>query len=85
MPTKGADVATEFADYAAELVKNGRYESARDVLDGAKAALAREERYRAQVADLKQAIAEGDASGIAEGDIFARVRERARLGQRVRS
>ena len=36
---------------------------------------AREWEYEAKLAVLRAAIAEGDASGIAEGDVFARVRE----------
>jgi hypothetical protein len=38
--------------------------------------LEREEReYEAKLAALRAAIDEGDSSGIADGDVFARVRE----------
>jgi antitoxin ParD1/3/4 len=37
--------------------------------------LTEEQRYEAKLAALRAAIDEGDASGIAEGDVFARVRE----------
>ncbi len=36
-----------------------------------------EEQYEAKLAVLRAAIDEGDASGIAEGDVFARVRKNA--------
>jgi len=35
--------------------------------------------YEAKLAALREAIDEGDASGIAEGDVFARVREKLEL------
>ena len=85
MPTDTVSVATEFAEFATELVKSGRYESAREVLEAAKAALAREKGYREKLAFLKHAVEEGIASGIAEGDVFARVRERAGLPSRART
>jgi Arc/MetJ-type ribon-helix-helix transcriptional regulator len=38
-----------------------------------------EQQYDAKLAALRAAIDEGDASGIADGDVFARVRETLRL------
>jgi len=35
-----------------------------------------------KLATLRTAIDEGDASGVAEGDVFARVRERLKLPQK---
>ena len=67
-------LSAEFEEYAAEQVKTGRYANAREVLDAAKAALEREKRYQEKLAYLKQAIAEGEASGVYEGDAFADVR-----------
>jgi len=77
------DASAEFASFAAEQVKSGRYANAREVLDAIKAALAREERYQEKLAYLRQAIQEGVDSGVAEGDVFARVRERAGLPPRA--
>ena len=34
-----------------------------------------DQKYEAKLAALRAAIDEGDASGIAEGDVFARVRK----------
>ena len=77
-------LSAEFEEYAAEQVKTGRYANAREVLDAAKAALEREKRYQEKLAYLKQAIAEGVISGIAEGDVIARVRDRTGLPPRTR-
>jgi septal ring factor EnvC (AmiA/AmiB activator) len=38
-----------------------------------------EQQYEAKLAALRSAIAEGDKSGIAEGDVFARVRKSLKL------
>jgi hypothetical protein len=38
-----------------------------------------EQQYEAKLAALRTAIDEGDVSGIAEGDVFARVRETLHL------
>jgi putative addiction module CopG family antidote len=73
----------EFEAFIAERVQSGRYENRGQVLVALKGALEREERYREKLAGLKLAIEEGEASGIAEGDVFARVRARAGLPPRV--
>jgi putative addiction module CopG family antidote len=79
-------LTTEFEEFAAELVKSGRYANGNEVLRAAMNALMREEcDDEAKEAFLVEAIEEGEASGIAEGDVFARVRERAGLPQRVRA
>jgi antitoxin ParD1/3/4 len=57
-------------------VKSGRYENASEVVRAALRTLEREEQqYEAKLARLRTAIDEGDASGIAEGDVFERVRK----------
>jgi putative addiction module CopG family antidote len=66
--------AAEFEQFAAEQVASGEFSSAREVLEAAKAALARQKRYQEKLADLKQAIQEGIDSGVYEGDAFADVR-----------
>jgi antitoxin ParD1/3/4 len=61
-------------------VESGRYENASEVVRAALRTLEREEReYEAKLAALRAAIDEGDASGVAEGDAFARVRETLKL------
>ena len=61
-------------------VESGRYENASEVVRAALRTLEREEQqFEAKVAGLRAAVDEGDASGIAEGDVFARVREALHL------
>jgi putative addiction module CopG family antidote len=72
-----------FDELAQRLVASGRYNSPSEVLDAAVDALEREEcDEEAKEAWLEEALEEGFASGIAEGDVFARVRERAGLPPR---
>lgn len=59
-----------------EKVKSGRYENASEVVRAALRTLEREEQhYEAKLAALRAAIDEGDASGVAEGNVFERVRK----------
>jgi putative addiction module CopG family antidote len=74
MPAETVSPKADFEEFAAEQVKSGRYANAREVLDAAKAALARQKRYEEKLAYLKQAIQEGIDSGVYEGDAFADVR-----------
>jgi putative addiction module CopG family antidote len=75
-----------FEALAARLVESGRYASISEVFEAAAEALDRQEcEDDAKEAYLREAIEEGEASGIAEGDVFARVRERAGLPPRVRA
>ncbi len=83
MAAETSILTPEFEAFIAERVETGRYANKSEVLGALKNALEREERYREKIADLKQAIAQGEASGIAEGGVFARVRERAGLPSRV--
>jgi len=74
MPAETVSPKADFEEFAAEQVKSGRYANAAEVLDAAKAALARQKRYEEKLAYLKQAIQEGIDSGVYEGDAFADVR-----------
>lgn len=66
---------TQFEAFVAEKVRSGRYSSAAEVYEAARTALLREEADDdLDVEYVRQAIAEGEASGIAEGDVFARIR-----------
>jgi len=69
----------ELERFVLEKVQTGRYENASEVVRAALRTLEREERlYEAKLAALRAAIDEGDASGIAEGDVFRRVRKTLR-------
>ncbi len=86
MPTLSSTRMEKFDQFAKPLVDSGRFGSADEVLDAALDALMREEcSDQAKQAWLEQALADGDASGIYEGDVFAEIREELRLPQRVRA
>lgn len=80
MPTRNINLTAELDRFIATKVKSGRYENASEVVRAGLRNLEREEReYELKLVALRAAIDEGDASGIARGDIFARVRKKLRL------
>jgi antitoxin ParD1/3/4 len=80
MPTRNVNLTEELDRFILTKVETGRYENASEVVRAALRTLEREEeQYEIKVAGLRAAIDEGDASGIAEGDPFARVREALNL------
>jgi antitoxin ParD1/3/4 len=75
MPTRNVNLTDELDRFVLKKVKSGRYENASEVLRAALRILEREEHeYEAKLAALRTAIAEGDVSGVAQGNVFARVR-----------
>ena len=80
MPTRNVNLTDELDRFVLEKVESGRYEDASEVVRAALRTLEREEQqYEAKLAALRAAIDEGGASGLAEGDVFARVRETLNL------
>jgi antitoxin ParD1/3/4 len=80
MPTRNVNLTRELDRFVATKVKSGRYENASEVVRAGLRTLEREEQqYEAKLAALRAAIDEGDASGIAEGDVFGRVRKTLKL------
>jgi antitoxin ParD1/3/4 len=80
MPTRNVNLTEELDRFVLTKVESGRYENASEVVRAALRTLEREEQqYEAKLAGLRSAIDEGDASGIAEGNVFARVRETLNL------
>jgi antitoxin ParD1/3/4 len=76
MPTRNVNLTDELERFVLKKVKSGRYENASEVVRAALRNLEREEQqYEAKLAALRTAIDEGDASGVAKGDVFARVRK----------
>jgi antitoxin ParD1/3/4 len=76
MPTRNVNLTDELDRFVLTKVESGRYENASEVVRAALRTLEREEQqYEAKLAGLRAAIDEGDASGIAEGDPFARLRD----------
>ncbi len=80
MPTRNVNLTEELDRFVLTKVESGRYENASEVVRAALRILEREEeQYEAQLARLRSAIDEGDASGIATGNPFARVRKKLKL------
>jgi antitoxin ParD1/3/4 len=80
MPTRNVNLTDELDRFVTAKVESGRYENASEVVRAALRSLEREEqRYEAKLAILRAAIDAGDASGVAEGNVFERVREKLNL------
>jgi antitoxin ParD1/3/4 len=80
MPTRNVNLTHELDRFVLQKVKSGRYENASEVVRAALRTLEREEQqYQAKLSLLRAAINEGQASGIAEGNVFARVRRKLKL------
>jgi antitoxin ParD1/3/4 len=80
MPTRNVNLTQELDRFVLARVESGRFENASEVVRAALRTLEREERlYEAKLEALRAAIDEGDASGVAEGDVFGQVREALRL------
>jgi antitoxin ParD1/3/4 len=76
MPTRNVNLTQELDSFVLARVESGRFENASEVVRAALRTLEREERlYEAKLEALRTAIDEGDASGVAEGDVFSQVRE----------
>ena len=80
MPTRNVNLTDELDRFVTKKVKAGRYENASEVVRAGLRTLEREEQqYEAKLAALQAAIDEGDASGVAEGNVFGRVRKTLKL------
>jgi antitoxin ParD1/3/4 len=85
MPTRNVNLTDKLDRFVATKVKSGRYENASEVVRAGLRTLEREEReYEAKLAALRSAIDEGDASGIAGGNVFGRVRKALKLSESSR-
>ena len=82
MPTRNVNLTDELDHFILDKVETGRYENASEVVRAALRTLEREEQqYEAKLATLRTAIKEGDASGVADGNPFARVRQTLKLSK----
>ncbi len=80
MPTRNIKLTNELDRFVLNKIKSGRYDTASEVIRAALRTLEREEKeHEAKLAALRAAIDEGDASGLAKGDVFARVRKTLNL------
>ena len=77
MPVRQVELTEELDRFVANTVKAGRFRNADEVMQEALRTLEREEREdEAKMVALIEAIEEGEASGIYEGDPFADVRRK---------
>lgn len=80
MPTRNVNLTDELDQFVLAKVESGRYENASEVVRAALRTLEHEEeQYEAKLARLRIAIDAGDASGVARGNSFARVRKALKL------
>lgn len=80
MPTRNVNLTDALDRFVSIKVKSGRYENASEVVRAGLRTLEREERqYEAKVAALRSAIYRGEASGVARGDVFRRLRKARKL------
>jgi antitoxin ParD1/3/4 len=80
MPTRNVNLTDELDRFVLAKVESGRYENASEVVRAALRTLECEERrYEVKLAALRAAIDAGDASGVAGGNSFERVRQAVRL------
>ena len=80
MPTRNISLTKQLDRFVAKKVASGRYENASEVIRAGLRTLEREEQqYEAKLSALRAAIDEGDSSGIAPGDVLARVRKTLKL------
>ena len=74
MPTRNVNLTPELDSIITDKIASGRYENASEVVRDALRSLERvEKEYDAKLAALMKAIADGDASGIAQGDVFQEI------------
>ena len=77
MATQSIPLLAELEEFAAPLVDSGRYANTTEVLHAAMDALRRETLTEEQENSILEALAEeGEASGIAEGDVIGRICEK---------
>jgi antitoxin ParD1/3/4 len=85
MPTRNVNLTKELDRFVLSRVKSGRFENASEVVRAALRTLEREEQaYKAKLEALRAAIDEGDASGVAGGDVFTQVRKTLKLSTTAR-
>ncbi len=85
MPTRNVNLTDELDSFVLAQVESGRYENASEVVRAALRTLEREEqRFEAKLKALRTAIDQGDASGVAEGNPFERVRQKLQLSTKNR-
>lgn len=85
MPTRNVNLTDELDGFILAKVESGRYENASEVVRAGLRSLERDEQeYDAKLSALRSAIDEGDASGIARGNPFQRIRSAIKRSARAK-
>jgi antitoxin ParD1/3/4 len=83
MPTRNVNLTDELDRFVLAKIESGRYENASEVVRAALRTLEREEQqFEARLAALQAEIDKGDASGVAEGNAFERVRRKLKTSKK---
>jgi antitoxin ParD1/3/4 len=84
MPTRNVNLTPELDDFIVSRVQDGDFENASEVVRSALRAMQRDEQeFQAKLGALRAAIDEGDSSGFATGDAFARIRKKLNFPPRT--
>ena len=76
MPTRNINLTPEMDKYVDAKIRSGEYANASEVIRAGLRALKEDEREdRAKLKALREAIKAGEASGVAEGDVFKRIHD----------
>jgi antitoxin ParD1/3/4 len=79
MPTRNVNLTPKMDKYVDARIRNGRYANASEVIRAGLRALEQGEKEdRARLEVIREAVAAGEESGIADGDVLKEVRERMR-------
>ena len=80
MPTRNVSLTGKLDRFVAKKVRAGLYDNASEVVRAGLRTLQREEQeFEAKLVALRAAIDQGDSSGTARGNVFARVRKSLRF------
>ena len=85
MPIRRVTLSDELDRFVSAKIESGQYENASEVVRAALRTLERQEQqFETKLVTLRGAVEQGDASGVAEGNSFDRVRQKLRLSERRR-
>ena len=79
MPTRNINLTPKMDKYVDAKIRNGHFANASEVLRAGLRALEQDEKEdRARLEVIREAVAAGEESGIADGDVLKEVRDRMR-------
>ena len=85
MPIRNVTLTDELDSFVAAKIESGQYENASEVASAALRTLEREEQqFEAKLAELRTAIDEGNASGVAKANSLARVQRKLQRSKKKR-